>query len=117
MRKVAAAGLDVVGVLVFVAIGRATHDEGDGVSGFVEAAWPFLVGVGVGWVLCRGWRRPEGVWPVGVVVWVTTLGLGMVLRGVSGQGTAVVFVGVASLFLGVVLLGWRGVAALWDVSK
>ncbi|TDD39191.1 DUF3054 domain-containing protein [Actinomadura sp. KC06] len=117
MRSVVGAGLDVVGVLVFVAVGRATHDEGGGVSGFVEAAWPFLAGGCVGWVVSRGWRRPEGVWPVGVVVWVTTVGVGMVLRGVAGQGTAVVFVVVASLFLGVVLLGWRGVAALWDVSK
>jgi hypothetical protein len=38
--------------------------------------------------------------------------LGMVLRVVSGQGTAVAFIGVALAFLGLFLLGWRLVAGL-----
>nr|WP_279472852.1 DUF3054 family protein [Actinomadura darangshiensis] len=38
------------------------------------------------------------------------MALGMVLRVVSGQGTAFAFVVVASVFLGLTLLGWRGVA-------
>ncbi|MGH3242277.1 MAG: DUF3054 domain-containing protein [Spirillospora sp.] len=111
MRKkkwgVLGAGVDVAWVVVFVVVGRATHDEGGSVAGFAGAVWPFLVGLAVGWVVCRGWRRAEVVVPVGVVVWVSTVGVGMVLRGVSGQGTALAFVVVAFLFLGVGLVGWR----------
>lgn len=43
----------------------------------------------------------------GVLVCVSTVALGMALRVVSGQGTAVAFVLVALGFLGAVMLGWR----------
>ncbi|MFI0411598.1 DUF3054 family protein [Actinomadura sp. 3N508] len=82
MRSGVGFGADVVGVLLFVLVGRATHDESGGFVGFVGAAWPFLVGLAGGWGLSRAWRRRvEVVFPVGVVVWVTTVGVGMVLRG------------------------------------
>ena len=40
-------------------------------------------------------------------IWLSTVVVGMVLRVVSGQGTAVAFVVVALAFLGMELLGWR----------
>jgi hypothetical protein len=43
-------------------------------------------------------------------VWLACVVLGMVLRVVSGQGTAVPFVGVALAFLGAAMLGWRVLA-------
>jgi hypothetical protein len=43
------------------------------------------------------------------VVWISTLAGGMLLRVVSGQGTAVSFVLVAGVVLAVFLLGWRAV--------
>ncbi|WP_433477512.1 DUF3054 domain-containing protein [Spirillospora sp. CA-142024] len=110
MRWSLAAVLDVLCVLVFVAIGRASHEEAASLGGFATTAWPFLSGLAVGWASWRVWRRPEKVVPAGVGVWVTTVALGMVLRAVSGQGTAGAFVIVASVFLGLVLLGWRLVA-------
>ncbi|SNS07300.1 Protein of unknown function [Actinomadura mexicana] len=76
-------------------------------GGFLTTAWPFLAGLGVGWGLLRAWRRPEGILPVGVGVWVSTVAVGMVLRVLGGQGTALAFVIVASVFLGVALVGWR----------
>jgi hypothetical protein len=42
-----------------------------------------------------------------VGAWLGAVAFGMVLRVVSGQGTAVAFVGVALAFLGLFLLGWR----------
>ena len=45
--------------------------------------------------------------PAGLGAWLGAAGLGMVLRVVAGQGTAVAFVGVALAFLGLFLLGWR----------
>ncbi|MFC4050629.1 DUF3054 domain-containing protein [Actinomadura syzygii] len=117
MRRVVAPALDVACVLVFVAIGRASHDEAGGVSGFAATAWPFVVGLAAGWVVGRGWRRPEGLVPAGVVVWVSCVALGMALRAVSGQGTAFAFVVVATVFLGVTLLGWRGGARVAGVRS
>lgn len=99
--------VDVLCVLVFVAIGRASHEEAASLGGFLSTAWPFLVGLGAGWGLSRAWRRPEGLLPVGVGVWVSTVAVGMLLRVLAGQGTALAFVIVASVFLGAALLGWR----------
>ncbi|TDD85033.1 DUF3054 domain-containing protein [Actinomadura rubrisoli] len=110
MRSAVAAGLDVCGVLVFVAIGRASHEEAGSLTGFAGTAWPFLAGLGAGWLAVRAWRRPEGLVPAGIGIWVTAVAVGMVLRVVSGQGTAFAFVVVALLFLALMLLGWRTVA-------
>ena len=38
---------------------------------------------------------------------VSTVVVGMSLRVIAGQGTAVAFVGVALGFLGAIMLGWR----------
>jgi hypothetical protein len=62
-------------------------------------------------------RWPAAVWPAGVIVWVCTVAVGMVLRVVSGQGTAVAFVVVALVFLGLFLLGWRAAAQLTARSR
>lgn len=112
MRNWAAALLDVLSVLVFVAIGRASHQEGDALLGLATTAWPFLGGLLVGWVAVRGWRAPRALLPTGVAAWVATVVGGMLLRVASGQGTAVPFIVVATVFLGLFLLGWRGLAAL-----
>jgi hypothetical protein len=105
-----AAGLDCCCVLVFVIIGRASHAHGDHVAGIASTAWPFLAGLAAGWLAVRAWRRPFGLVPAGVGAWLGTVALGMVLRVVAGQGTAVAFVLVALGFLGLFLLGWRLVA-------
>ncbi len=102
--------LDVVAVLVFVAIGRQHHTGGVTVGGMASTSWPFLAGVAGGWVVARTWQRPMAVVPSGVAVWLSCVVVGMVLRVVSGQGTAVAFIAVALGFLGLELLGWRVVA-------
>lgn len=108
-----AALADVVGVLVFCTIGRRSHAEGLTVAGVAETAWPFLVGTAVGWLLVRAWRKPTAVAPTGLVVWVSTVAIGMLLRKATSAGVAVSFIVVASATLAVVLLGWRvAVAAL-----
>jgi hypothetical protein len=112
-RSTVAALADVVGVLVFAAVGRRSHAEGLTVTGVAETAWPFLVGTAVGWLSSRGWRRPTAVVPTGLVVWVCTVAIGMLLRKATSAGVAGSFVVVASAATAVVLLGWRvAVAAL-----
>jgi len=100
----------VVAVLVFVAIGRASHAHGDTVAGTAGTAWPFLAGLGAGWIVARAWLRPLALVPTALIVWVSCVAVGMLLRVVSGQGTAVAFVAVALGFLGLELLGWRVLA-------
>jgi hypothetical protein len=99
--------LDVCCVLIFVVIGRASHTKGESLAGIASTAWPFLCGLAVGWAASRAWRRPLSLRPAGLAVWLCTVALGMVLRVVSGQGTAVAFIIVAVAFLGLFLLGWR----------
>ena len=111
MRR-AVAVIDVVAVLSFVAIGRTVHTRGGGVGGLASTAWPFLVGLAVGWVVARAWTRPSAVFPTGVTVWPVCVGVAMVLRAVSDQGVAAAFVVVALAFVGLGLLGWRAVAGL-----
>ena len=99
--------LDVCCVLIFVVIGRASHTKGESLAGIASTAWPFLCGLAVGWAASRAWRRPLALRPAGLAVWLGTVAVGMVLRVVSGQGTAVAFIIVALAFLGLFLLGWR----------
>ncbi len=103
---------DVVCVIVFCAIGRRSHAEGLTLGGIAETAWPFLAGTTLGWLASRGWQRPAALVPTGVVVWVCTVAVGMLLRRVSSQGTATSFVVVATLTTAVLLLGWRATAQL-----
>ena len=105
-----AAAIDVVIVVVFAATGRLSH--GEGIAGVVETAWPFVAGLALGWVIALAWRRPAAPVRTGVPVWVVTVAAGMALRALTGQGVAVAFIAVASLVLGVLLIGWRSIAAL-----
>lgn len=103
---------DIVCVLVFCTLGRRSHAEGLTLAGIADTAWPFLSGTVLGWLISRGWRAPTAVAPTGVIVWVATLVVGMLLRKASSQGVATSFIIVASLVTALLLLGWRGIAAL-----
>lgn len=113
MRFLPALLVDAVLVLVFAAIGRASHQEDP--AGFLLTAWPFLVALLLGHAvaaLLPG--RPRRPWslPWGAVVWVVTVVGGMLLRLLGGDTAEVPFIIVATLVLGVFLLGWRGLTAL-----
>ena len=88
-------GIDVACVLVFCAAGRRSHDEGLNVAGIATTAWPFLSGTTLGWLAAQAWRRPTAVYPTGVVVWVCTVAVGMLLRKATSAGVAASFVVVA----------------------
>ncbi|ROR66614.1 DUF3054 domain-containing protein [Agrococcus jenensis] len=112
-RAVGALVIDVVLVVAFAAVGRATHESGvlgEGGIGLLTTAWPFVVALGLGWLVSLAWRRPFAPLRTGLPVWAVTLVGGMLLRALSGQGTAVPFVIVATLTLLALLVGWRIVA-------
>lgn len=106
-----AAGVDLVAVLGFAATGRATHNLDSPVLGVLATAWPFVVALSATWAAARLWRRPLSVWPGGVWAWLGTYVIGMLLRWATGGGMATPFLLVAFGTLGVLLVGWRAVAA------
>jgi Protein of unknown function (DUF3054) len=110
MRPGTCCFLDVCCVLVFVLIGRSAHHHGHSVAGTAMTAWPFLAGLAAGLLVTRAWRRPAAILPGGVGSWLGTVAIGMLLRVVSGQGTALAFILVALAFLGLFMLGWRAAA-------
>jgi Protein of unknown function (DUF3054) len=114
---VTGAVVDLCCVGAFVAIGRASHGEGETVAGLARTLWPFVVGLAAGWVAVRAWRRPRALIGAGIGVWLSTVAVGMVLRVVSGQGIAVAFVFVALAFLGLFMLGWRVLAGRFATSS
>jgi len=103
--------VDVVLVIAFAAVGRASHDS-DVWSGLWLTAWPFLAALGAGWLVTRAWRAPTAPVRTGLGVWAVTVAGGMLLRAVSGQGTAVPFIIVATLTLLAALVGWRVIVAV-----
>lgn len=96
-------------VVVFCLIGRLSHAEGilGDIPGLVGTIWPFLAALVVAHAAALVFRMPaERVVP-GILIWLVTLGGGMALRALSGQGTAWAFVIVAAVTLAVLLIGWR----------
>jgi len=106
---------DAAVVLIFVAIGRHTHHHGETFGGLFSTTWPFGVGLLVGWAGVLAARRCPPSLASGVVIWLSTVAIGMVLRVAAGQGTAVAFIGVALGFLGLFMLGPRVVATRYRV--
>lgn len=113
-RTVLAGVLDVVVIVVFAAIGRASHSETHPVLESLSVAWPFLAGAAIGWALALGpIGRSATSLLAGLPIWLATVVIGMALRAATGRGIAVSFIIVATIFLGVFLLGWRAIAQVW----
>ena len=99
--------IDLFFLLLFVGIGRSTHHDGRTIAGFANTLWPFATGLIAGWVFSRRSHR-NPLSPVsGLLIVLITVVLGMALRVVSGQGTAISFTVVAFIFLSIFLVGWR----------
>jgi hypothetical protein len=111
-----AAVIDVVLIVVFALIGRSSHGEAFSFLGFWTTAYPFLAGWAIAYVTSGAWSRPLAFWPTGGVVWILTVFVGMAIRVATGQGVVdgnplpISFLIVATVVLGVFLMGWRAVA-------
>jgi len=100
-------------MVLFAAIGRRNHAEAGGLTDILATAWPFLVGMAAGWLISLAvLRRVPLQVREGVPVWLSAVALGMLLRGATGEGTALSFIVVATLFLGAAMLGWRWASTL-----
>ena len=111
--------VDVIAVTVFVLIGRANHHDGFAITGILQTLWPFVIGAAAGWSIAYVYShvhssdwfghdfRPDRVLPAGIVIWVCTVAVAMILRYLLHQGVATSFVIVATTVLGLLLIGWR----------
>lgn len=106
--------IDVILVAVFCVIGRLSHAEGvfSDIPGLLNTLWPFLVAVLAAHAVMLIRRTPAQQLLPGTVIWAVTVVVGLVLRAVGGQGTALPFMIVATLTLALLLIGWRAAAAL-----
>jgi hypothetical protein len=110
-----AAVIDVVLIVVFALIGRLSHGEGLTPVTLWITAYPFLAGWAIAYVTSGAWARPLALWPTGVLAWILTVFVGMMLRVATGQGVVdgnplpISFVIVATIVLGLFLVGWRAI--------
>lgn len=108
--------IDLVLVITFAAIGRASHAEDLSAGGIAQTAWPFLVAVVVGSLLGQRFAGSSW-WRQGLVVWAVTVIGGLTLRLAAGQSAAAGFVVVTTLVLGLLLIGWRALARLRSSAR
>ena len=107
---------DIAVLVVFVLVGRRSHHEDAGLAGFLRVWWPFVVGLGVAWLVAGLWRAPLA-WLRAIAAWLLTVALGMALRiAVEGRDLRVAFTIVTLLFVGAGMLGWRA-AVRWRRSR
>ncbi|OAV78022.1 hypothetical protein AYO52_14450 [Dietzia sp. 111N12-1] len=104
--------LDAALVVVFSTFGRGAHSEGLGVTQVWGTAWPFLIGLAVGWLILLATRRAPAAVGSGVLLWLATLVVGMVIRGLGdGRVPHWSFMVVAGVVTAVLLIGWRAIRA------
>lgn len=105
--------LDLISVLVFATIGRASHSLELSAIGVVETAWPFFIGLWVGWAPVWTRRKPLAFWPTALWVWAATAVVGLLFRMLSNNlELAPPFAIVATAFLALFLIGWRVIAVI-----
>jgi len=138
LRALAAVALDAAAIVLFALAGRREHEGGTTVANVLGVAAPFLLGGAAGWTfvafpghntcslrsdwpLARwrsltrtGGRDPRGrapaSWSTAFIVWSATLVVGMLARRLAwDRGTALSFIVVAALVLGILMFGWRGI--------
>lgn len=102
--------VDAVLVALFSVIGHYTHSGNLDPAGLVSTAWPFFAGLIAAWILGSVWSAPLAPLRTGTGIWAMTVLIGLVIRVVTGQGTAGAFIVVATLFNLATLVGWRCIA-------
>jgi len=102
---------DALCVLLMVVIGTRNHKTDTGITGILFVAAPFWIALSLAH-LAPLLQRKNRKDPNTYVVWGYTVVMGMLLRNlVFDRGTAVAFVIVATIFLGITMFGWRALLA------
>ncbi len=102
-----AAACDLLGIVVFVAIGRREHHVHNGFVELLATLWPFVAGWFAAALALRVYAAPLD-WRRAVPAWFVAVPLAMWLRvAFTGHEFFVSFTLVAWCFLALALLGWR----------
>jgi hypothetical protein len=97
---------DLVAVLVFAAVGRASHAESGDLLGLLGTLAPFAVGLVAAWATPAVRAHPAGL-RAGIVVLAGTAALGLALRFAFTERLPLSFALVTVVSLAVLLIGWR----------
>lgn len=108
-------GLDLLLVLLFVAIGRKSHQED--LAGTLTTALPFLLALVLAWLLPRVRKNTISLKSSGLIVWLMTALGGQLLRVAFGGSTEFSFIVVTLVVTGSFLLGWRVLVLLLTRKK
>lgn len=111
MKVAGAIALDVALVLAFVTLSRLSHSQPMTPDGIAGTAWPFLVGLTIGWVVTRSWQSTLSFWAA-FGVFIGTFAVGIAFRHLTFTGAQPSFVAMAFSVLSVLLMGWRLMAYL-----
>lgn len=110
MQKQYAVVLDILLVVLFIAIGRASHHESLKPVEVLVTAWPFILALAIGWVVMLVRKREHMGLGAGIFLWLVTWVGGLALRLSSGDSAATAFIIVAGVTLALFLIGWRMLA-------
>jgi hypothetical protein len=112
---------DLLVVMLFAFLGRVAHAEGDLVAGTLTTAAPFALGLLAGWLRapCAGIPTAHRARTVRFGWWLLawTMGGGVLLRAMLGDGLAPAFLLVATTVLTVGLVGRRWGQQWWDAQN
>lgn len=107
-RSAVCLAADVVLVVLFAVLGNISHGSGLSPADIWSTAWPFVLGLVLGWWITFSWRYPSALWPSGIFLMLFTVAWGMMMRHFFADGgVQVSFVLVATASLSVLLLGRR----------
>lgn len=99
--------IDILAVLIFVIIGRDNHGEENTLVGILETSAPFLIALAVAWIALRLLKIRRRL-TTALFLWAVTVGGGLTLRNLAfGDGTALSFIVVTTITLGVLMVGAR----------
>ena len=102
---------DALCVLLMVVIGTRNHKTDTGITGILFVAAPFWIAMSLTH-LAPLLQRKNQKDPNPYMVWGYTVVMGMLLRNmVFNRGTALAFIIVATVFLGITMFGWRALLA------
>lgn len=109
--------MDILAIALFALLARMAHQSEEmpfTFLGWLETTWPFLLGVILAYAAAIFPTRhaAEKIWPAGVTIWVVTAVVGLGIWGLNhGALPHWSFIIVASVMSGLLLLGWRAIAA------
>lgn len=116
-RPIVAVVIDIALVAGFAALGMSSHQEEITGNELFRVAAPFAIACLFASIMTGFWHSWQRMWPAGLVVWLSTVFIGVALRVlIFSDGSHWSFVTVSLIVLGILLLGRRAISQLITVA-